>query len=232
MCPPFIINVAVRSIQPERHLVWKEIGWGDKQPLDRFFSQVLADNEKALARADGKKWSALSADEKGDYNAEATRILFSLRKFYGFGIHQVLPWAARLASPLRLFRSSKNIGRGLFGYHVGILRSTLSNRILGVSALEKTGEANEAELSYWKHPCLERAVFLASVQSFMSWSWAVANYSNFLSHVEAPTSEQRGNNPALLFAKDLGFEPTGIREADDPNGNGKRTVVLRTRNWK
>lgn len=231
MRSPFIIEMPQHA-RGSQELVWKELSWGSAFKLRRFFKNVLATHARQLAIQDEKNWGDLSRKGKASYRKEAADIMFALRDF-PLGIHQILPLAAGIALPniLRLGQSRKDVSKGLLGYHFGILWDNASKEIAGVCTLEKTGASDEVEISYWKHPELGRRAFLAAVTELMSWSKKVAGYKHFKAHIEATTNIQRGNPHSENFAESLGLKQTAVREADDPKGNGKRTLVFTKRDW-
>jgi hypothetical protein len=232
MRPPFVVNVE-NPADPSQRARWKELGWRDARKLYRFFQVVRVAKVQELIREDRKASRNLSSEELWRYRKEANDIMFSLRDF-PLGIDQILPVAAGLALPdiWRLCQSSKNGHRYSLGkYHFALLWSESKREILAVATLERTDEPNEAEISAWLHPELNRTLAYASWLEFMSWAKEAAGYLHFKAHTEARTNRQRGNRSAILVANLLGFKETGIYADDDLNGNGKTTVILVARNW-
>jgi hypothetical protein len=210
--------------------LWKELSWWHSYKIHRFFKAVLDAKQKSLAKEDGKVWGALGRAERQKYHKEAHSV-FELRSS-PLGVHHVLPLVAALAVPdiVRLCQPYEEMGSGLAGRcHIGLLWHKASDEVVGITIFGRTECPNEAEVSYWKHPSLTGALFRQAMKKLLSRACRAAGYVRLKAHVEAPTREQRGNNASLSFAKKLGFQITGIREPDAPNGNGKKTLVLTTR---
>jgi hypothetical protein len=113
------------------------------------------------------------------------------------------------------------------------LWNSAQSEVLGLATVEKyRREENTAELCGWLHPKTNRYLARNAWIGLMSWAQRTSGYSHFIAHTEKETNEQRGNPRAVRAAFALGFKEAGTRAADDPNGNGRPTQILRAPDWK
>lgn len=227
MRPAFQIDVT-----GHHSLVWHELSLGHALPLCRLFNRITADRARRLQDLDSRRNRTASADYKKEVKAQ----LFALRDF-PFGIHQVLPAAAALAAPnmLRLSQTPHNTPHSdLLGrYHFAVLQDKATpNEAQALAVLERRAPAPEAELSLWAAPTTHRPGLHGAVRTLMQWGCQQAGYQRYIAHVQARVYGQRGNLPALMAARELGFRIVGRRDAFAPNGNGKTTHILRADNWQ
>lgn len=227
------------SVRGNKNLYWRELSFSDALPLRDCFNAILDKHQVRVAKEDGQEWEKLSREEKSALRKRVADTLFGLRD-YPLGMHQILPLAAVLGLPalLRLRQTPADVKTGVLGqFHFGVLHNITSNTIVGVTTFERTkavdaeGNRKEAEIAYYKHPNLRTSAFTNAVYRLMVWGKVNCGITDYLAHIEAPTNTHRGNPASEAFAKGLGLEFDGIRAADDPKGNGKKTLVYRAEGW-
>lgn len=236
MRKPFCIPVTQDTANPSMSACeWQEIGGQHHAALTTFFTESIAGQAALFEKMDARRNAGLSKASQEEYQQEAKDHMFGLRDFK-CGLDGALGSVTKYKIPniLRLFQKASSIETGFFNrYHIAVLVNKKDSKVMGIATLERCSKPNEmAELACWKHPKTDSRLFVSATQDLMVWGQENAGYRHFIAHTPVRNKEQRGNLPAVFFAKVLGFSKICMRGANVEGGNGKDTHVLAALNWR